>query len=96
MLHKTLAHGWNQVKSFVGGHYQRLGKFASEFDRLAGVGRKAFSLVAPILEDMGQGHAVQQGVKAVQQYDTVRKGIMDADGYARHHGRRIAEADLFD
>ncbi len=64
-------------------------------DRMAGVGRRIFALAAPILDDLGQSDAVRQGMQAVQGYDQLRKGVMDADHYVKGHAERIAAADTF-
>ena len=96
MLHKQLAHHWNQAKSFIGGHYRRLGKMAGDFDKLAGIGRRAFATLAPVLEDFGQGEVVKQGVKAIGAYDRMRKNVFDADSYARMRGGQIADAQIFE
>ena len=66
-----------------------------DMDRLAGIGRRAFALAAPILDDFGQGAAVQKGMKAIGGYDALRKGVMDANDYATTHASRINQADLF-
>ena len=94
MLHK-LNHHWKRAKSFVEHGYRQLGGWAKQMDSLAGVGRKALALAAPILEDFGQGEFVRQGVQALHGYDTIKKGVVEADDYARGHARRIADADLF-
>ena len=95
MWHKALHQHWNRTKSFLGESYRRLGKWAGEFDRAAGIGRRMFSLAAPILSDMGADDAIQHGMKAIAGYDTLRKGVMDADQYTRGHASRIAAADIF-
>jgi hypothetical protein len=95
MWAKAFQTHWNRTKSFLGDGYHRLGKWAGEMDRMAGVGRKMFALAAPILDDFGQSGAVDKGMRAVQGYDNLRKGVVDADGYARGHASRIASADLF-
>ncbi len=95
MWHKALHQHWNRTKSFLGESYRRLGKFAGEFDRAAGIGRRMFSLAAPILSDIGADDAIQQGMKAIQGYDSLRQGVMDADQYARGHASRIASDDIF-
>ena len=64
-------------------------------DRAAGIGRRIFSLAAPIMSDMGADEAIQHGMKAIQGYDTLRKGVMDADSFTRGHASRIASADIF-
>ncbi len=95
MWHRALNQHWNKTKAFLGDSYRRLGKWAGEFDRAAGIGRRIFSLAAPILSDMGADEAIQSGMKAVQGYDSLRKGVMDADQYARGHASRIDSADIF-
>ncbi len=95
MWHKALQQHWNRTKSFLGESYRRLGGWAKEMDRAAGIGRRVFSLAAPIMSDMGADEAIQQGVKAFQGYDSLRNSVMDADAYARGHANRIASADIF-
>ena len=92
---KQLNHHWNRTKSFIGDGYRQLGKWAADADRLAGVGRKIWSLATPALEDIGAGDVVQQGVKAIQGYDSLRKNVMDTDSRIRQHADRFAEADIF-
>ena len=79
----------------MGDRYNEGKKFAGQMDKLAGLGRRAFALAAPILDDLGQGDVVQAGMKAVQGYDEVRDGVMQADSRVRGHARRIASAELF-
>ena len=95
MLYKRLAHHWNNTKAWMGDRYNEGKKFAGQMDKLAGLGRRAFALAAPILDDLGQGGVVQAGMKAVQGYDEVRDGVMQADSRVRSHARRIASAELF-
>ena len=79
----------------MGDRYNEGKKFAGQMDKLAGLGRRAFALAAPILDDLGQGGAVQAGMKAVEGYDQLRDGVMQADSKVRGHARRIASAELF-
>ena len=95
MLYKRLAHHWNKTKAWMGDRYNEGKKFAGQMDKLAGLGRRAFALAAPILDDLGQGGAVQAGMKAVEGYDQLRDGVMQADSKVRGHARRIASAELF-
>ena len=95
MWHKQLANHWNRTKSFIHQGYHNLGKWAGHVERAAGIGRKVFSTLAPILDDLGQGDAVKQGMKAFQGYDQVRGQIMDIDDNIRKHASRIGLADLF-
>ena len=95
MLYKRLAQHWNKTKAWLGDRYNEGKKFAGQMDKLAGLGRRAFALAAPILDDLGQGGAVQAGMKAVEGYDQLRDGVMQADSKVRGHARRIASAELF-
>ena len=95
MLYKRLAQHWNKTKAWLGDRYNEGRKLAGQMDRMAGLGRRAFALAAPILDDLGQGGVVQAGMKAVQGYDEVRDGVMQADSRVRGHARRIASAELF-
>ena len=95
MLYKQLAHHWKKTKAWMGDRYNEGKKFAGQMDRMAGLGRRAFALAAPILDDLGQGGMVAQGARAVQGYDQLRDGVMEADSRVRGHARRIASADLF-
>ena len=70
-------------------------KWAGELDKLAGLGKRAFALAAPVLEDVGHTAAVDAGRKAIHSYDNVRSGVVEADARIGGHARRIASADLF-
>ena len=72
-----------------------MGGWAKEMDRAAGIGRRVFSLAAPILSDLGAHETIEHGVKAFQGYDSLRNSVMDADAYTRGHASRIASADIF-
>ena len=95
MWHKQLAQHWNKTKSFIHQGYRNLGKWAGHVERAAGIGRRVFQQVAPILDDLGQGEAVRQGMRAIQGYDTLRGQVMDVDEQVRKYGSRIGSADLF-
>ena len=94
MWAKAFQQHWNSTKSFIHQGYRRLGKWAGQLDQVAGIGRRAFALAAPILDDFGQSEVVGKGMQAIQGYDNIRKQVMDADGYVKGHARRIASADL--
>ena len=95
MLYKQLAHHWQKTKAWMGDRYNEGKKWAGAMDRMAGLGRRAFALAAPILDDLGQGGAVSSGMKAIQGYDQLRDNVMQVDSNVRGHARRIASADLF-
>ena len=95
MWYKQLAHHWNKTKKILGDRYNEGKKWAGHMDRMAGIARRGFGAIAPILDDLGQGGAVAQGMKAIQGYDNLRDGAMAVDSQVRGHARRIASADLF-
>ena len=74
------------------GTYHEGKKWASTIDGYAQLFRKGLSAAAPMLQDLGAGDALGSGVKALQQYDTVRKQVMDVDEKGRGHYDRIAKA----
>ncbi len=82
-----LNHHFGRVKKFIGEGYGRVSKWAGDVDRLAGIGRRAFSAISPILDDFGV--STTQGVRAIKNYDQLRHGVMEADQYARGHAARI-------
>ena len=61
-------------------------------DGYASLFRKRLSAAAPMLQDLGAGEALGNGIKALQSYDTVRKQVMDVDERGREHVGRIARA----
>lgn len=95
MWYKQLGRHWNKTKSFIHQGYQTLGKWAGEVERGAGIGRKVFQTLAPILSDLGQDQVVSQGMKAIQGYDALRGNVMNIDQQARKYGKQIGEADIF-
>ena len=82
-----LRNHFNRAKKFLGDGYGHVAKWAGDVDRLAGIGRRAFSALSPILDDFGV--STTQGVRAIKNYDQLRHGVMEADQYARGHTARI-------
>ena len=95
MWYKHLNRHWNRTKSFIHQGYKQLHGWAGEVERAAGIGKRIFSTIAPILEDLGQRQAVEGGMKAIQGYDALRGNVMDIDQQARKYGKQIGSADLF-
>lgn len=95
MWYKHLDRHWKHTKSFIHQGYQRLHGWAGELERAAGVGKRLFALAAPILDEFGQGEAISQGMKAIEGYDRLRQGVMDADTTARRLARGVDQADIF-
>ena len=89
---KQLGHAWHQTKTFVRGMYHEGKKWAQTIDGYAQLFRRGLSAAAPMLQDLGAGEALGSGVKALQNYDTVRKQVMDVDEKGRGHYERIAKS----
>ena len=89
---KQIGNAWHQTKKFVRGTYHEGKKWAQTIDGYAQLFRKGLSAAAPLLQDLDGGTTLGTGVKALQQYDTVRKQVMDVDEKGRGHYDRIAKA----
>ena len=87
---------WNSAKSFIHQGYSHLGKFAKDFNQIAGIGRRIFSLSVPMLEDLGQGRLIEKGERAFKEYDSVRNQVSNVDSKLRGHASRFDDANLFD
>ena len=96
MWHKTLNQHWNKTKSFIHQGYHKLGKWAGEIDRGAGIMRKMFSLATPMLSDLGQGDFIKQGVSAIGKYDKFKSQVSDIDQRARGYAGNIDQAKIFE
>ena len=95
MWYKHLDRHWNRTKSFIHQGYRQLHGWAGEVERAAGIGKRIFSTIAPILQDFGAGQALQGGMKAIQGYDDLRGRVMDVDENVRRHASRVGSAELF-
>ena len=89
---KQLGLAWHQTKKFVRGTYHEGKKWAQTIDGYAQLFMRGLSAAAPMLQDLGAGEALGSGVKGLQNYDTVRKQVMDVDEKGRGHYDRIAKA----
>ena len=89
---KQIGNAWHQTKKFMRGTYHEGKKWASTIDGYAQLFRKGLSAAAPMLQDLGAGDALGSGVRAIQNYDNIRKQVMDVDEKGRGHYDRIARA----
>jgi hypothetical protein len=80
------------TKHFFKNAYSEGHKWARTIDGWAGVFRRGLAAAAPLLQDLGAGEALGAGVRGLQNYDTVRKQVMDVDESGRGHYSRIASA----
>ena len=96
MWHKRWQQHWNKTKSFLSGGYHKLGKWAGEVDRGAGIMRKMFSLATPMLDDMGGCDIIKQGVDAIRKYDKFKSQVSNVNQKALGYARDIDQANIFD
>ena len=89
---KQIGSAWHQTKKFMRGTYHEGRKWASTIDGYAQLFRKGLSAAAPMLQDLGAGDALGSGVRAIQNYDNIRKQVMDVDEKGRGHYDRISKA----
>ena len=89
---KQIGHAWHQTKKLFKNTYHEGRKWAHTIDGYAQLFRRGLSAAAPMLQDLGAGHALGAGVKALGSYDSVRKQVMDVDERGREHVGRIARA----
>ena len=89
---KQLGHAWNNTKTFFKNTYHEGKKWSQLIDGYARLFRKGLSAAVPMLQDIGADHLVGHGVRALSQYDTARKTVMDLDERGRGHYERIASA----
>ena len=79
-------------KKIARGTYHEGKKWAQTMDGYAQLFRRGLSAAAPMLQDLGAGEALGSGVKALQNYDSVRKTVTDIVERGRGHFDRIAKA----
>ena len=96
MWHKRLQQHWNSTKSFIHQGYSRLGKFAGEVDRGAGIMRKLFSLASPMLENIKQGDIIKTGVNAIDNYDRLKSRVSDIEQKARGYASTVDQANILE
>ena len=61
-------------------------------DHAAHIFRRGLSAAAPALQDLGQQRLLGSGVKALQNFDSIRSRVVDADRRGRGHLSRISDA----
>ena len=83
---------WGHVKRFMGNAYVHGRKWAGLLDGYANVGKRLLGAAAPMLDELGAGHAISAGVQGLSQYDQIKHRVMDVDDRARGHYGRIAAA----
>jgi hypothetical protein len=75
----TLAHNFGRLKSHVAGVYQHGKHFASMLDNAVQVGRRAYGVLRPMLDNTATGQRVAGGVSnALMSYDQLRGDVLSA------------------
>ena len=87
MWYKKLSRHWNKTKSFIRHGYNTMGKWAGEVDRAA--------VATPILDDVGGGDIIKQGVDAISKYDRFKSQVSNVNQKALGYGRDIDQANIF-
>ena len=75
----TLAQGFGRLKSNVAGLYSHGKHFASMLDNAVQVGRRAYGVLRPMLEQSATGKRATGGVSnALMSYDQLRGDVLSA------------------
>ena len=75
----TLLQGFGRLKSHVAGVYTHGKHFASMLDNAVQVGRRAYGVLRPMLEQSATGKRVTGGVNnALMSYDQLRGDVLSA------------------
>jgi hypothetical protein len=75
----TIAQSFGRLKSHVAGVYSHGKHFASMLDNAVQVGRRAYGVLRPMLEDTATGKRVAGGVNsALMSYDQLRGDVLSA------------------
>ena len=75
----TLAQSFGRLKSNVAGLYSHGKHFASMLDNAVQVGRRAYGVLRPMLEQSATGQRVTGGVNnALMSYDQLRGDVLSA------------------
>ena len=85
-------HALHSAKRFAIDTYHQGRKWAQGVDAWATLFRRGLSAAAPLLQDLGAGQALGHGVRAIQNFDTIRDRVVDLDTRGREHFSRIGEA----
>ena len=73
----ALAHSYGRLKSNVAGLYSHAKHFASMLDNAVQVGRRAYGVLRPLLEDNATGKRVAGGMNnALMSYDQLKGDVL--------------------
>ena len=91
---ERMRHGLQSVKTFARNAYWEGRKWAQHVDHAAHIFRRGLNAAAGsgLFQDLGQERLLGQGVKALQNFDSVRSRVVEADRRGRQHVSALSEA----
>ena len=90
--HRHVRDALHSAKRFAVDTYHHGRKFAQNVDGFARLFRRGLSAAAPLLNELGAGRALGGGVRALQEFDSLRDRVVDLDTRGRDHAERISSA----
>ena len=79
----SLRQGFGHVKSFLYHSYNQAHKFANTLDGHISVAKKAYGVVAPLLDQMAGSSINRTATKAIESYDELKRKVIDGDSRGR-------------
>ena len=98
LTQQSLNHHWTTTKKVFGDAWNGAMRFGQQLDHGMRIGKRLLSSVAPILDQMGQGHHANNMVGGIKAYDQgkadVVHGINNIQTHLRRVRRQVPEIDL--
>ena len=82
---RHVKHALHTAKTFFKDTYFHGRKIAQNLDGWATLFRRGLSAAAPLLQELGAGQALGHGVRAIQNFDTIRDKVVDLDTRYYHN-----------
>ena len=89
----SIRQGFGHVKSFLNHSYNQVHKFANTLDSHVSVARRAYGVVAPLLDEMTGSRINRTATKAIDTYDKLKRKVIEGDARGREvhsHLRKVA------
>ena len=89
----SLRQNFAHVKSFLHHSYNQAHKFANTLDGHISVAKRAYSVVAPLLDQMAGSTINRTATKAIESYDDLKRKVIEGDSRGREvhsHLRKVA------
>ena len=88
----SIRQGFGHVKSFLNHSYSQANKFANTLDSHVSVARRAYGVVAPLLDEFTGTRANNTAMKALDTYDNLKRKVVDGDSRGREVHARLRKA----